>query len=80
MRLLYRVVVYYEGPKSSFSGKIDENEIVFERDTLWLWHARMMAKVQSGNTGRCGYAIMRGAKVIEKGEAKAPVYGVHAAP
>lgn len=65
----YRVAVYFNGPKSAWSKKLEDHEIIFECECPALWMARMAARSHLGTTGRCGYAILKDDVLIEHREA-----------
>jgi hypothetical protein len=73
----YVVTVFFAIPQSVWMQQIKPLEIIFQKPTLSLWHARRLAQQQIGNTGRCGYVIARGDKIVEKFDA--PICTVEAA-
>lgn len=78
-KAMYLITVYFHGPKTNWSGKIDKTEIVSQHMVPWLWLARVRVRWLMGdlNAGRCGYAITRGTetKAIEVGPAFNPSLG-----
>lgn len=71
----YRVIVYFAGPKTTWAKKIDPSEVIFDAVVPWLWAARKQALDHVGNTGRCGYKIFQGERVVEESESKVRPYG-----
>lgn len=57
---MIRVVIYFHGPKTAWSKKIDEGEIVAERTLYFRWFARLWAKsiVDQLTAHRCGYTLL----------------------
>lgn len=70
----YVASVFYEGARTSWSGKTDPGEVIFQIESRWLWLARVRAISALGNLGRCGYEIKRGDQVIEREPAIAGAY------
>lgn len=70
----YRAIVYFEGPKSLFARRPHESDYVHTIETRWLCAARFIARGALGNTGRCGYVIMEGDKLIEQRHPTAKPY------
>lgn len=62
----FEAIVYFAGPKTIWAEKIDETEIIARFHAPWLWLARLQARGALGNTGRCGYAILRDGTVAEE--------------
>lgn len=64
---MYTLTVYFHGPKTNWSGKIDKNEIVSQHLVPWLWLARARAHwlMRDLNAGRCGYAITFDGEAID---------------
>lgn len=63
----YQVTVFFDGPRSSWAKKLDDNEIIFhERDVRWLWLARRLARQNIGNRGVCSYVIKSEGKLVEQ--------------
>jgi len=66
---MYEGVIYFAGPKSRWSGSVDEGDIIARTGrTPWRWHARflMMNTFTALDRTRCGYALMRGDEAIEQ--------------
>lgn len=61
----YQVAVYFAGPKTVWTEKMDESEVTMICDAPWLWVARSQARQAMGNTGRCGYVITKDGDLIE---------------
>jgi hypothetical protein len=63
-----RIVVYYEGPKSSWANKVDESEVIMDMEVQvqHLYQAQALALGSLGNTGRCGYVIIEGDQIVDK--------------
>jgi hypothetical protein len=58
--------VYFAGPRSSWANQLHPSEIIYQGEVPWLWLARLNARSNFGNTGRCAYVINEGQKVIEE--------------
>lgn len=71
---MYRLLVYFHGPQTEWSGKLCAAELVADYEIQWLWLARLRARrfTKDLNTGRCGYAITLSDQVIEQFEAPWP--------
>lgn len=61
----YQIAVYFDGPRSQWSEKLHESEVIYLGVAPWLWLARVVARGNCGNTGRCSYVISKSAQVIE---------------
>ncbi len=61
----YQVAVYFDGPRSQWSEQLHASEIIYLEEVPWLWLARLHARANLGNTGRCAYVITRDGKQIE---------------
>ena len=64
--MMYRASVFFDGPRSHWSEKLDPSEIIYQCEVPWLWLARMSVKGNIGNKGRCGYVIEQGEKIVEE--------------
>lgn len=64
---MYKVIIYFAGPMTKWSGKVQDEETIARYRYPWLWLARWIARstLQNLNAKRCGYAIYRGSAVIE---------------
>jgi hypothetical protein len=65
---MLEIVVFYNGPRTQWSGKVVDDDVIARVPAAFLWLARAHAKhlIQQLNTGRCGYVITRGGKVIDE--------------
>lgn len=62
----YVVTVYFNGPETIWSGRVDPRHIIHQVESPWLWMARAEARSHLGNAGKCGYQIRRGGDVVEE--------------
>jgi hypothetical protein len=60
-------VIYFAGPKSRWSRRIDPSETIYHVATLWRWLTRslLLAKFRDLDNARCGYALMDGEVCLE---------------
>ena len=67
-RVFYTVLVYFEGPKTRWSGKVAEDEVIARHETVTAWLARARARqIYSGlDASRCGYVILHGNELVEQ--------------
>lgn len=64
---MYRGIVYFRGPESTWSGKVSEKEIIADYGSKWLWAVRAMTlHAYSGlNLARCGYVLFEDETIVE---------------
>ncbi len=64
----YRALVYFNGPMTKWSKKVDESEVIASFDCPWLWMARLLARSchKRLDGSRCGYAITSADDVVEQ--------------
>lgn len=67
-RSIYEVVIYYNGPRTQWSGKVVDNDVITRLPVRFLWLARIQANSLIGqlNQGRCGYVILRDGALAEE--------------
>jgi len=65
---MFEGVIYFAGPKSRWSGAIDDTELVARVSAPWRWLARLHLLNVHGSldASRCGYALLRDGEVIEQ--------------
>jgi hypothetical protein len=63
--MTYQVAVYFDGPRSRWSKRLHESEVIYLTEVPWLWLARYLGRANCGNTGRASYVITRGEEIIE---------------
>ena len=61
----YQVAIYFDGPRSRWSKRLHDHEVIYLAEVPWLWLARMLGRGNCGNTGRCSYVITCNGKTIE---------------
>jgi hypothetical protein len=66
----YQVAVYFDGPRSQWSERLHDSEVIYLAEVPWLWLARFLARSNMGNTNRCAYAIAADGKTIEQRNAE----------
>lgn len=67
----YEVVLYFAGPKTLFSGRISEDEIILRRSCPWRWLARKIARNLHSqlDPARVGWAVLKDGEAVEHVEA-----------
>jgi len=70
---MFEAVIYYAGPKTRWSKKIDSDEILARWHGSWRWALRYRVKSAHAllDADRCGYAVLEDGEVIEHVEALA---------
>ena len=65
---MYEGIVYFAGPKSRWSGKIDSGEVLARIFSPWRWLARIQMLNIHGSlrADRCGYALLRNGNCVEQ--------------
>jgi len=65
---MLEVVVFYNGPRTQWSGKVVDDDVIARIPAPFMWIARMQARglCKSLNQERCGYLILRGEAVLEE--------------
>lgn len=60
-------IIYFQGPKTKWSGRIAEEEIIAKVSSRFHWIARWLTRSAHAHLdrSRCGYAIISDDKVIE---------------
>lgn len=63
----YEAIVYFAGPKTIWSGKVAEEEILIRRESRYLWLARSLAQsaYQLLDPTRVGYVVMKDGREVE---------------
>jgi len=64
----YQIAVYFNGPRSQWSEKLHESEVIYLDEAPFLWLARYLARANLGNTGRCAYVITSTTGYSEQGD------------
>lgn len=64
---MYEAIIYFAGPKTIFSGKLAEDEIIMRRPLVFRWAALSHARAVHARLDpqRCGYVVRKGVEVIE---------------
>lgn len=67
----FQGVIYFNGPKTQWSGRIDEEEIIAQVSSRYHWFARWLTRSAYGNLdpSRCGYAVLKDGATLEHVEA-----------
>jgi len=65
-------VVYFSGPRTKWSGRIDDSEVIARISTRFQWLAGMLARSTHARLDphRCGYAVLADGLAIEHIEPK----------
>jgi hypothetical protein len=65
---MYEGVIYFAGPRSRWSGRIDDGEIVARFAARWRWLARaqMLSAFSALDQTRCGYALLKNGVPVEQ--------------
>lgn len=65
--MTFKVAIYFAGPMTKWSGKLQDEEVIARHRYPWLWLARWVGRstMKNLNANRCGYAIFRGSELIE---------------
>lgn len=65
---MLEVLVFYNGPRTQWSGKVVDDDVIARKPVQFLWLARIVAKnlLAQLNTGRCGYVITRDGEPVEE--------------
>lgn len=61
----YQLAVYFDGPRSQWSERLHESEVIYLNEFKRKWVARLAGRLFCGNTGRCSYVITHGDKTVE---------------
>jgi hypothetical protein len=61
----YQFGVYFDGPRTQWSDQLHDSEFIYLGEAPCFWLARFLARGHCGNTGRCGYVILRDGKQVE---------------
>jgi len=63
---MYRGVVYFNGPQTRWSHKIDPAEVIFDFSHPWRWlvESRTRQVWRQLDPSRCGYAVLREDSVL----------------
>jgi hypothetical protein len=66
--------VYFASPRTTWQGKLAEEDIILRRECRWHWLARMIARNAHAplDPHRCGWLVMKDGEVIEHVELIAP--------
>lgn len=69
---MFTGLIYFAGPATVWSGKIDEKEIIARVSSRFHWFTRWIVRnaYSSLDHSRCGYAIVKDGETIEHVEAK----------
>jgi hypothetical protein len=62
----YLVTVFFNGPETVWTGEAQPRHFIYQIEVPWRWLARVHARQQLGNMGRCGFQIARDGKVIDE--------------
>lgn len=65
---MYEVLIFHNGPRSKWSGKVADDDVIARFRYPFLWLARWCASSMMGqlNQGRCGYAILKDGVVMDQ--------------
>ena len=65
---MYEVVIFFNGPRTQWSGKVVYDDVISRSPSPFLWLARAHAGhlMKQLNAGRCGYVITRDGKVVDE--------------
>lgn len=68
---MYQAVLYFNGPKTRWSGQIDAEEVIANISARWKWLIRAHARSAHSNLdpSRCGYIILKDGIAVEHVEA-----------
>jgi hypothetical protein len=71
---MFEVLIYFNGPRSQWSGKVVDDDVIarYPAPFLWLARARARSIVRQLNQSKCGYLIMGDGELIEN---RAPEVG-----
>ncbi len=63
----YEAVVYFAGPKTLWSGKVDDSEVILRKPSVWRWGALRLAKSTHAqlDATRCGWVLLDKGAVVE---------------
>jgi hypothetical protein len=71
---VYESLVYFAGPKSLWSQKVDPSEVIMRREVPWRWLARALAVTTHARLDptRCGWVVLMDGKEVEHVESVLP--------
>lgn len=64
----YQWVVYFAGPKTKWTGTVDESETLAFGEAPWRWLARATARgvYRSLDSRKCGWVLLQDGAQIER--------------
>lgn len=65
---MYSGVVYFAGPRSRWSGRMDDSEVIARVSAPWRWLASLLtlSLFRQLDDSKCGYALMDGGTCLEQ--------------
>ncbi len=65
--MTYDAVIYFAGPKTVWSGKVAEEEIIARQQSPYRFLARSFARSTHANLDptKCGYVVLQDGNVLE---------------
>ena len=74
MRSLYIGVVYFLGPKTLWSDRVADEEVIARFESPWRWHAWLLTRIAflGLDRMRCAWVLLKDGQVIEHREVHLP--------
>lgn len=74
---MFTWVIYFAGPRTRWSARIDAEEIIAQGAAPWRWLARttMLGTFRGLDASKCGYALMAADVCIEQYDPPLPLSG-----
>lgn len=71
---MFEGIIYFRGPRTSWSGKVDEGEVIGRVSSHFKWFTRWLTRSAYAHLDpeRCGYLVREGAVTIEHVQARSP--------
>jgi hypothetical protein len=63
----YEAVVYFASPRTRWSMKVQEEDVILRRSVPWLWLARRIARGVHAqlDASKCGYVVLKDGDEVE---------------
>ena len=63
----YEAIVYFASPRTRWSMKVQEDDVIMRRPYLWRWLARFEARSLHAQLDpeKCGYVVLRDGEELE---------------